>query len=81
MFYNTPDDLSGLDFNNGDCVNGSVKQYVGGSYGYGWRNMPGGGGLDLGNLFGNNAEGGKQPQWRVRLAMWVTVHVVGLLLW
>lgn len=79
MFYNTPDDLNGLDFNNGDCVNASVQQYVGGNYGYGWRNLPGGSGLDLGKLLGNNAEKQMVIHWR---AMWVIVHVVvGLLLW
>lgn len=41
MFYNTPDDLRGLDFYAGDCLNSSVKQYVGGNEGYGWRNLPG----------------------------------------
>ena len=60
MFYNTPDDLNGLDFNNGDCVNASVTQYVGGSYGFGWKNLPGG---DLGNLFGNSADGGGRSGW------------------
>lgn len=46
MFFETPGDLMGLDFSRGDCVNASVRQYVGGSDGFGWRNLPGDGGLE-----------------------------------
>jgi len=46
MFFNTPQDLVGLNFYRGDCVNPNVRQYVGGNDGYGWRDLPGNGVLD-----------------------------------
>lgn len=36
MFFRTPDDIAGLDFANGACVNSSVPQQVT----YGWQNLP-----------------------------------------
>jgi hypothetical protein len=39
MFFSTPDDLKGLNFANGDCVNHSVEQ----STDFGWHNLPGDG--------------------------------------
>ncbi|KAF8473252.1 hypothetical protein BDZ91DRAFT_845742 [Kalaharituber pfeilii] len=59
MFFNTPNDLAGLDFYRGDCVNPNVRQYVGGEYGFGWRNVPSDGGL-----FGFDNLGGALSSWR-----------------
>ena len=36
MFFRTPDDIKGLDFGNGDCVNNTVPQTIV----YGWQNLP-----------------------------------------
>lgn len=37
MFFNTPDDLKGLDFGNGDCRNSSVQS---GPVTFGWQGLP-----------------------------------------
>lgn len=36
MFFNTPDDLKGLNFDKGDCVNQTVQQITD----FGWKNLP-----------------------------------------
>lgn len=48
MFFNTPDDLTGIDFYRGQCRNASISQPTT----FGWQNVPGNGGLNLRNIAG-----------------------------
>jgi phosphatidate phosphatase APP1 len=70
MFFNTPDDLMGLDLGNGDCVNSSVKQGLT----FGWQNLPLGI-KDQGSDGTKGVGGAKEKVW------WLTGAAVGMVVW
>lgn len=69
MFFTTPDDLTGLDFTNGDCRNNSA---VMGTVTFGWQGLP----FGLGK---SAAAVGKGPSWGAVWAAAAVMIVVALL--
>jgi phosphatidate phosphatase APP1 len=61
MFFRTPDDLAGLNFANGDCVNSSVSFDVT----YGWQGLP------FGVTSGADGNGGRGARPSVEKVWWV----------
>lgn len=73
MFFRTPDDLAGLNFANGDCVNGSVPMNVT----YAWQNLPFG--LSISGASHN--EGGKGARPGVEKVWWVLMVAAATAWW
>ena len=70
MFFRTPDDLAGLDFGRGDCVNTTVPQSVT----FGWQNLP------FGVRDRTPSDGGSSSKAGVEKVWWV-VMVAAVALW